>query len=644
MKFNESAFSFVYGGKPSAELLPAWKQKQATRALSNGRKETALTWSDPATGLEVRCVSVEYGDFDAVEWTLYFENKGGKETLVLEKIEALDLDFSREEGGEFVAHTNVGDNYTASSFQPVRKTLDPKSDHRFAPVGGRPCNGAWPYFNLQKPDGGVFIAVGWPGQWATTFTRDAGRTVRVKAGQETFRAVLKPGETVRSPLIALVNWQGADLSDAHNLWRRWMLAHNLPRTADGELGRAQIVACSSHQFMEMTQATEENQKEFIDGYVDAGMPLDYWWMDAGWYPCAGQWTNTGTWEPDAKRFPNGLRAVSDHARKRGVKTIVWFEPERVGDPNSWLAQNHLDWILTPEPGAKYDGRHQGLLDLGNPEALQWAIKHFGDLIESQGIDLYRQDYNLDPLPAWTANDTPDRQGMTENLYVQGYLAYWDALRARFPMLRIDSCASGGRRDDLESMRRAVPLIRSDHMVEPTSQQNQQLEFSSWLPYHGAGYVIGKSALNFTTPNDVETYSYRSNVSPSLTLCYDMRSKVLNFKLAAQLFEELRLQGQHYFGDFYPLTEFDLTHKVWAAWQYGTKEEGFLQFFRRQEAEGAEKRFKLRGLEASAEYELSDRDEPGKTSVHKGSALTGEGLLVKIPEQPGARVIFYRRKK
>jgi hypothetical protein len=56
----------------------------------------------------------------------------------------------------------------------------------------------------------------------------------------------------------------------------------------------------------------------------------------------------------------------------------------------------------------------------------------------------------------------DRQGMTDNLHVQGYLAYWDALRRRRPNLVIDSCASGGRRNDLETMRRAVPLHPTDY--------------------------------------------------------------------------------------------------------------------------------------------------------------------------------------
>jgi alpha-galactosidase len=42
----------------------------------------------------------------------------------------------------------------------------------------------------------------------------------------------------------------------------------------------------------MTEANEDNQKLFIDRYLEEGMKIDYWWMDAGWYPCAGEWVNT----------------------------------------------------------------------------------------------------------------------------------------------------------------------------------------------------------------------------------------------------------------------------------------------------------------------------------------------------------------
>jgi alpha-galactosidase len=87
------------------------------------------------------------------------------------------------------------------------------------------------------------------------------------------------------------------------------------------------------------------------------------------------------------------------------------------------------------------GRREGrLLNLGNDDARAWP---------EQGIDLYRQDFNMDPLRAWRRNDAADRQGITEIKHVTGYLAYRDELRRRHPNMLIDSCASGGGRNDLE---------------------------------------------------------------------------------------------------------------------------------------------------------------------------------------------------
>jgi alpha-galactosidase len=649
--FAEPLFSFTYGGKSSAELLPKWKHERSSRKLDAQRTERRAVWTDPETGLEVRCVGIEYSDFRAVEWTVYFKNGGHADSPIIENIQAINLDFKKGTEGEFVLHGTKGDWCTADSFEPYDLTLGPNAAKEFAPYGGRPNNSAFPYYNLQMPGGGVFLAIGWPGEWASSFTRDAGRNLHVTAGQQLVHLYLKPGEEIRSPLIALVFWKGADVVAAQNIWRRWMVAHNLPRTADGQLPPSQIVACSSHQFKEMTQGNEENQKLFVDRYLAEGMKLDYWWMDAGWYPCGGEWVNTGTWEPDPVRFPNGLRAVSDHAHARGVKIIVWFEPERVGDPKSWIATNHPDWLLSkkaaipaPPAGGAFGSGPGSLLNLGNPEALQWLIDHVDHTIKEQGIDLYRQDFNMDPLTFWRGADEPDRQGITENFYVQGYLAYWDGLRERNPTLRIDSCASGGRRDDLETMRRAVPLIRSDYLFEPTSQQNHHFSYASWIPYNGAGYVVGHSAIGFKEKDDIDSYGFRANMSSSLTLCYDMRQTNLNYDLARKLFAQLKEVGPDYLGDFYPLTPYSLSNDVWMAWQCDRPEahEGMIQAFRRPDSHLQSARFKLRGLEPKARYIVTDLDHPADSKTYTGAELLTEGLVVNIADQPGAVVLTYQK--
>lgn len=643
-------FTFTYGDKSSSELLPKWKFTSSKREIEEHKTETTLIWEDPESRVSVRCVVVAYHDYPAVEWTLYFKNEGHTSTPILKDIQALDSNFERENGGEFVLHGTKGDWCAPDSYAPFSETLAPGSTKSFAPYGGRPTNAAFPFYDVQTSQGGVFLAIGWPGEWASSFTRDEGRGLHITAGQQLFSATLRPGEEIRSPLIALVFWRGTDLFRAQNIWRRWMIDYNLPRTADGKLPPTQIVACSSHQFKEMTRANEANQKLFVERYLEEGMKIDYWWMDAGWYPCGGDWVNTGTWVPDPERFPNGLRAVSDYAHAKGVKIIVWFEPERVGDSHSWIATNHPDWVLrkkaeTPPPpqGGAFGSGPGGLLNLGNAEARNWLINHVDHLLTEQGIDLYRQDFNMDPLPFWRGADTPDRQGITENLYVQGYLAYWDALRERHPQLRIDSCASGGRRDDLETLRRATPLIRSDYLFEPTSQQNHHYMFTQWIPYHGAGYVVGSSALGFKMSSGVAPYDFRANMSPSLTLCYDMRQTNLNYRLAEKLFKQLKAIQPNYFGDFYPLTPYSLSNNVWLAWQYDRPEAGagVVQVFRRPDSNQERETLQLQGLNPKARYEVENLD--GGKEIQTGKELM-HGFTVELKNKPQAAVITYKRLK
>ena len=47
------AFSFVYDGKRSQDILPHWKRSESIESLSGRRKLRVTTYRDPATGLEV---------------------------------------------------------------------------------------------------------------------------------------------------------------------------------------------------------------------------------------------------------------------------------------------------------------------------------------------------------------------------------------------------------------------------------------------------------------------------------------------------------------------------------------------------------------------------------------------------------------
>jgi len=615
-------FSFTYGGQPSADLLKGWELKCATRKLDEQRTEQVRTFTDPKTGLALRCVVVEYSDFPIIEWTLFFKNTGTTDTPILADIQAVDTRFERGAQGEFVLHHHIGSPCAPNDYQPLETPLPPKAEKRIATSGGRPTNSDLPYFNIAWPGAGVIVVIGWPGQWAAKFTRDERNGLRVQGGQELTHFTLHPGEEVRGPLVVLQFWKG-DRIRSQNIWRRWMLAHNLPRPG-GKLPPVQMAACSSHQFGEMIDANTENQKFFIDRYLEERLKLDYWWMDAGWYVNKTGWPNTGTWEVDTKRFPGGLRVITDHAHAKGVKIIVWFEPERV-TAGTWLAENHPEWVL--------GGKGGGLLNLGNPEARQWLTEHVDKLLVEQGIDLYRQDFNMDPLGHWRANDAKDRQGITEIRHVEGYLAYWDELRRRHPNMLIDSCASGGRRNDLETLRRAVPLLRSDYIMEPVGNQCHTYGIAFWMPFQGTG--TGSGLIN--------PYMLRSVMATNFTACFDMRRRDLDYDLIRKLMGQWRQFADNYFGDYYPLTPYSLENTVWMAWQFDRPEagEGVFQAFRRAESVYESARFKLRGLDPDARYAVANLDAPGSTEM-TGRELMERGLAISIKEQPGAVVITYKR--
>ena len=87
---NGPPFSFTYDETPWAGLLANWVKKADTKKLDEQRTKRTCTWTDPRTGLEVRCVAVEYSDYPVVEWTVFFRNTGNANTPVLERIKALD--------------------------------------------------------------------------------------------------------------------------------------------------------------------------------------------------------------------------------------------------------------------------------------------------------------------------------------------------------------------------------------------------------------------------------------------------------------------------------------------------------------------------------------------------------------------------
>lgn len=621
-------FSFQYGGRPSSELITKWERKHSVRNLDEKRTEHTLIYSDPATGLELRCIGLEYKDYPTVEWMLYFKNTSNRTTPIIENILALDMTVERDNEGEFVLHHNVGSSHSMvkigrSDYQPLETKLERGTEKLVGSSTGLPGAGDFPYFNFTWRGKGVIVAIGWPGQWAGRFKRDNERKLKIEAGQELTRFKLLPGEEVRAPRIVMLFWEG-DWIRAQNLWRRWMMAHNMPRPG-GKLPKPQIAASSASQYIEMSEANEENQLAFIERYAKEGIKFDYWWIDAGWHVFKDYWLNIGTWEPDPIKFPRGLRPISDHLHARGQKMILWFAPE-YATPGTLIYNKPPEWLL-----GRDDERFKQV-NLGNPAARNWLIDYIDKQIKQQGVDLYRHDANP-PLSYWRGKEAADRQGITENHYVDGYLAYWDEIRARNPDMLTDICAGGGGRNDVEGMRRAVPLWRSDFAYETTGMQNITYGMSMWVPYFGTGV------------SEFDMYACRSQMAPALSCVWDLRNRGLDYEFIRRFIAQWRQVADNYYGDYYPLTTFRAEDDVWMAWQFDRPEvgEGMVQAFRRPKSDVTTMRFRLRGLDPESRYTVTNLDVEGSVRM-TGRELLEQGLIITLEDCPMAAIITYRKLK
>ncbi len=599
---SDLPFSFVFGGKSSSELLNRWQRTLTKDVMPGGAKRRTLRLTDPRTGLEVRAVATTYIDTPAVEWTLYFTNRGDRDTPILEQVKAVD---ATVKSGVFTGVKLlrlVGSLCAVDDWLPLESAMKPGERIDFAPAGGRSSSGASPFFTVQWPGGGVITAIGWSGQWAATVKLTKAGRISVAAGMQTMRLKLHPGETIRSPRILQLYWCGDDPWRGYNQFRRLMFAHIMPRI-DGQVVVPPIANMST-SYYELNNSTEANVMSHLE--AAKGLGFEVFWLDA-YYTKGGFPGGIGNYGFPIERvmprdrFPRGLRPISDAAAKAGMKFLVWFEPERVST-GTYLAKEHPEWVISP------GGDGGGLFALGTPVARAFMTRYLAEVIKRYKMDWLRIDYNIDPLGFWQFLDKqdPDRVGMGEIRYIEGLYRMWDDLRATYPRLAIDDCASGGRRIDLETMSRSTPLWRSDNTCDMLDHKPETVVLAA---LKNQTMTAGLSRyVPFSTCGQMGTlpYLFRSGTNAGISFGEDCRPAGYPREQLRQAIVEAKRLRPYFFGNFYALGAVTVRPQDWCVLQYHRphEQDGMLMAFRRDAAPCAAHAVELREIDPAAEYEVT----------------------------------------
>lgn len=589
-------------------------------------EQRQMPCSFPHPGMDIKVT--DFPAFGAMEWQVLLKPTAENAAQLYSDLQSANFTVQFPATKSIELFWTKGSHAEASDFQPHRQSLELGKPLTLESFGGRSSDGVLPYFNLIGDGGGMIFAIGWPGDWKASFERVSDQRVKIRAGLKRSHFRLKPGQELRIPSILVMNYQGSWI-DGQNRFRRLMLKHFTPQ--NHEPLKLMPVAASVHGMIGFNDTTEANLTKLASTIAAHKLPLDTFWIDAGWnqggFPGA-----QGNPTPDTKRFPRGLAPVGDSVKKTGMRFLAWFEPERAM-AGTQVDREHPEWILKPTktPGPLRYQETDGfrLVDLGIKEAREWALETVAKEIEAGSLSIYRQDFNEYPSYFWHTGETPETVGLREVLYINGLYEFLDHLKLRFPKLIMDQCASGGRRVDFEMMRRSVVLWRSDSCWDdaayPRNVQAMSHGLSHWLPLHGLGSL------------KTDPVSLRSGMGACSSFPINYNDAKQVEALRAHLEKYLKIRDL-FAADFSPLTDWTDKNTAWLACQFSdpASGRGIAQIFSPSVPNAPAYQLKWRKLDAKRTYRIVDWDQPQAEVKYTGGELMSVGLTIAAPQ--GAKAV------
>ena len=529
-------------------------------------------------------------------------------------------------------HTLRGDDNSKESFLPIDKTISIGESVVLSPSGGRSSSTtAFPFMDFTIDGTTFLLAIGWSGKWKCSIERRE-NAVHITVGLAHANFFLYPNESVTLPSVCVLEGKdGENAVSVRQRFRQILLKDMNPLPKGKKLPIAiQPFYRYYHSKLSDFWNTEKGQLKTLE-MANKIKGIDTYRLDASWF-ADGIPHGVGNYTFHDE-FPNGLKFLSDAVCQSEKELIVWIEPERVCSESD-IFNLHPEFLLACSTDEK-----NYLYNLGDEEAYTWLYRLLSSFIQINGIHHICQDFNISPLPYWIENDEPNREGICEIKHIMGLYRLWDDLKEEFPHLYIDNCASGGRRIDLETAKRTVPLRRSDIACKPITKtkssdvwnQNQILSLSEYLPYHSACSWEPKA-------NDM-----RSSATEGLACAFHVLDSEFDFFKADIATQEIKSLQKYWDGNFYALEKPTLDKNILVAYQLAKEDCGYAAIFRREACDDSSYSLRLQNIDVSENYTVTVTDENyiQKTQNVRGAILF-KGFDVYLPLPRTSAIVTYQK--
>ena len=450
---------------------------------------------------------------------------------------------------------------------------------------------------------------------------------------------LKKGETFTTPKVAF-SFSKCGLSGVsrnfHKWGRKYMLAH-------GNKERKILLNSWEGVYFDINQQGMDQMMGDI-----ASMGGELFVMDDGWfgvkYPRKTDNCALGDWEVDTNKLPEGIEGLLRDAKKHGIKFGIWIEPEMTNSVSE-LYDAHPDWVVKAPKRDVVKGRGgtQLVLDLANPKVQDFVFSIVDNLMTKYPeIDYIKWDANMAIMNHGSQYLTMNDQSHLYIEYHRGFEKVCQRVRAKYPNLTIQACASGGGRANWG----VLPYF-DEFWVSDNTDALQRI-YMQW----GTSYffpAIAMASHISATPNHTvfrtTALKYRVDVAMSGRLGMEIQPKNMTddekelCRKAIAEYKQIRPIVQ--FGDIYRLVS-PYDKQGLASLMYVDEQKSKSVFFWwKTESFQNEHlpRVKMAGLDASKNYKIHElnridlrpMDVEGK--VFSGAYLMNHGLEMPYRNEP-----------
>lgn len=488
----------------------------------------------------------------------------------------------------------------------------------------------------QEENGRVIGAsLAWSGNYLMKIIADNSR-INVIAGinEEVSHYILEPKETFVTPELAMT-YSSEGKGGVSRAFHRWARAYKLNQ---GNKERDILLNSWEGVYFNVNQEGMDQMMKDM-----SAMGGELFVMDDGWfgdkYPRNNDKTSLGDWTVCKEKLPEGIGGLLASAKKHNIKFGIWIEPEMV-NTKSELFEKHPDWVLSQDNRPLTTGRggSQVVLDLTNPEVQDFVFGVVDKLMtEYPEIAYIKWDANAALMNYGSHYLPSQKQSHIYIEYHRGMNKVLERIRAKYPNLVIQACASGGGRVNYGFLPYFNEFWTSDD-TDALQRIYMQWGVSNFYPSIAMASHVSANRNHQT--GRVLPLKYRFDVAMSARLGMEIQPKDMTDAdkafagRAIAAYKKIRPVVQ--FGDLYRLVS-PYDKKGIASLMYATPEKDKAVLFVYKTEHFLNQLMPdvvLSGLDENKTYRITDLTPENE---QKPSALNGKVISGKILKEAGLSV-------